>query len=97
MKWSRNFLALLLAALHFGWCLLFFTLYFQSADPQRAMAFVLFIPIDPWIILLAELSISEAALALILTILGTAQWWGIGLLLGKAHRHFRNKPAKQSF
>jgi hypothetical protein len=91
MKLPRHFLALLLSGLHLVWCLCFFYQYFHSQDPNRGMAFVLFIPIDPWIILFSVVEASDVVLATLLLVLGTAQWWGIGWLLHRGYQKYSKK------
>ncbi len=79
-------IAWILATLHFVFCMIFFALYFSSADLQRGMAFVLFVPFDPWIVPLSRLPLADSILATILTILGTLQWWCIGWLIAHGSR-----------
>jgi hypothetical protein len=55
------------------------------------MAFALFLPVDPWIVLLPDAS-SEVLIAIIVTVFGTIQWWFIGFLIGLGyHRIFKEK------
>ena len=82
---------MLLGILHFVFCLLFFTLYFSSSDPERSLGFVLFLPIDPWIVPLTYVASSEIIVAIIITILGTAQWWLIGWLISQGYRRLLKK------
>ena len=57
------------------------------------MAFALFIPIDPWIIPLSRgPELSEAVFAVLVTGLGTMQWWAIGWLIGRLFKRGPNKP-----
>ena len=96
MKRPGNLLALLLGSLHFALCVLFFTFYFRSSDPQRAMALVILVPADPWIIPLSSVPINESVLAFIVTTVGTAQWWAVGWLIMKWVALFsRRKPNQQ--
>ena len=94
-------MAAILAGLHLTFCGLFFTLYFTSHDPNKAMAFVVFIFVDPWYLLLSILIAATGLVATVpqmvmivftLVVFGTAQWWGIGWLIEKAFRLiFRKK------
>jgi len=96
MKRPGSLLALLLGLLHFALCVLFFTFYFRSSDPQRAMALVILVPADPWIIPLSSVPINESVLAFIVTTVGTAQWWAVGWLIMKWVAVFsRRKPNQQ--
>ncbi len=96
MKRPTNLLALALGSLHFAFCVLFFTFYFRSNDPQRAMALVILMPADPWIIPLSSVPVNESVLAFIVTTVGTAQWWAVGWLIMKGAALFsRRKPNQQ--
>jgi len=104
MKRPRNLLAAIFGGLHLAFCILFFALYFSSKDQQRGLLFVLFVPVDPWILLLAnalgDISLApgaaEVVVTVVVTVVGTAQWWAIGWLIGKTYcRIFRKKPNQQ--
>jgi hypothetical protein len=79
-------LGIIVGGAHLSFCLLFFAFYFASADPQKSMAFSLFVPFDPWIVPLSRLPITEVGFAAAVTILGTAQWWAVGHLVGTGFR-----------
>jgi hypothetical protein len=92
MKRPRHLLAAIFAGLHLTFCGLFFYLYFKSNDPNKGMASVIFIFIDPWYLLLLIFPTAVGLIATVpqmvvtvstLVVLGTAQWWGIGWLIGK--------------
>jgi len=86
MKISRPLVALILGVLHLAFCVIFFALYFRSSDPQRSMALVILIPLDPWIVPFSSVISSEIAVAVAVTVVGTVQWWGIGWLIEKGWR-----------
>ena len=89
MAIQRHRLAAIFAGLHLAFCALFFALYFSSNDPQRGMAFIFFIFIDPWFLIFEKLmeilfeTPSELLMAGSLITLGTVQWWWIGRLIAK--------------
>ena len=93
-KRPHNLLALILGGLHLAFCVVFFAIYFRSHDSERSMAFSLFVPFDPWIVPLSKgPDFGEAGFAAVLTFCGTAQWWAIGWLIGKASsRIFKKAP-----
>ena len=90
MTRPRHLLAVILGGLHLVFCILFFAAYFTSKDPNRGLLFLLFVPIDPWIIPLSIwLEGCDAVFAGILTVVGTAQWWVIGRLTETVFRQIR--------
>jgi hypothetical protein len=96
MRRPRNLLALTFGGLHLAFCVLFFLLYFSSTDSERSMAFVLFIPIDPWIVPLSKgIDLPEIAFAAVVTSFGTAQWWAIGWLIARVYKRLIKKEPTQ--
>jgi hypothetical protein len=99
-------LAAILAGLHLAVCVLFFRGYLRSNDPNKPLALVPFLFIDPWIIVVFVLKVPLAVLpgwlrdfgvAVGVTTLGTIQWWWIGRMIAKAlDRIFKEKPARPS-
>ena len=72
-----------MGGLHLAFCVLFFAFYLNSHDPEKSMAFVLFIPIDPWIVPLSKgVELNDWVFAGVVTVLGTVQWWVVGWVLG---------------
>jgi membrane protein YqaA with SNARE-associated domain len=96
MKRPKNLTALILASLHLVFCALFFLMYFISKDPQRGDCLVLFVPADPWIVLLGDAIQNETAVAALVTVLGTAQWWVIGWALGRIAERFRSRMSNKA-
>ena len=101
MKRPLNLLAAILGGLHLALCILFFAAFFSSHDLNRGMLIVIFIPIDPWFLLLSSAmeaisvngGVAIVILAGFITILGTAQWWAIGWLIAKGYsRVFKREP-----
>ncbi len=102
----RHRLAAIFAGLHLAFSALFFILYFKSNDPNKGMAFILFLPVDPWIILLGFLLmpltevvewLPNLLLAASVITIGTLQWWWIGRLIENAfNRIFRKKSLPSS-
>lgn len=96
MRRPKCITALILAGLHLAFCAVFFTMYFIAKDQQRGIAFVLLLPVDPWIVLVGGVIQNEAAFAALITVLGTAQWWGIGWVLGKIAERFRKRMSNKA-
>jgi hypothetical protein len=44
---------------------------------------------------LADVIQSEAAVAALVTVFGTAQWWGIGWVLGRIAERFRRRVSNK--
>jgi hypothetical protein len=83
MRIPRALFGWILGVLHFAFCVLFFTFYFISTDPEKSIAFSLFVPFDPWIVPLSRLPVGEVEFAVCVTVLGTFQWWAVGWLVNR--------------
>jgi len=87
MKRPRYLLGWIFGALHLAFCVLFFAAYFTSPDSERGMALYIFAFIDPWMLLFFSAfsgSIhDEIIIAAVLTLFGSAGWWGVGWMLAK--------------
>ena len=60
---------------------LFLYVYETSHDPNRGMAFAIFIFVDPVAIPLFSFELSDAVAFAVLFIIGTTQWYLIGVLI----------------